>query len=220
MQRLVSAFDGDRRQAPVKGRELALVMRSQRKQIGVGDLASGRQASAVDAVASEQADVIGPEVTGRMGKKASDQLGCDRWSARPFRVAMMPQDSRRAVLRQRSACPLLPGVCREPLVREIVKIMIRIDQRDQYIDVEKKNHSSSSRSRLTSCRVIGSSGALSRTSNGIPLRIFGRWCERARPLRARSETTCPIVRCSRSAIAFAASAISSSRAKVVRMIST
>ena len=62
---------------------------------------------------------------------------------------------------------------REPVVRQIVMNVARIEEGDQDVDVEQSNHThSSSRSRLTSAIVgMGAFGAR-RGNSGTPLRVL------------------------------------------------
>ena len=106
---------------------------------------------------------------------------------------------------------------REPIVREIVVDVVRIEEGHEHVDVEKRDlaHAFPSRKSLT-CFIVGfGDPAGRRGSSGTPFRtLAARGASSA--LRASSETTFPSVEPFEAAISLAACRMSRSRSRVVR----
>ena len=134
------------------------------------------------------------------------------------RIARMAKDTNDAVLRDRTGSPTCATLVPEPFNSARIIDMILIEHCDEDVNVEEERQGVSSRNRLTNSSVIGTPrDRLSKI--GIPLRVLslGRSLS---DFRASSDTTCPIVLQSRAAMARAAERMSSSRARVVRMMFT
>src|SRR5262245_45693408 len=98
--------------------------------------------------------------------------------------------AQKSIFGQRATRPLI-GFVAEPVVRNIVMHMIRIEQREQHVYVEKRDcHQASSRSLSTISTVRTLPGSWG--SSGTPLRT--RMCRLgSSPFLASSDTTSPAV---------------------------
>src|SRR3990172_8888085 len=111
-------------------------------------------------------------------------------------VRRVAQHAHKAVLGDRAGGPALGAMVREPIVRHLVMHVGRIEQGNQYVDVEQydaAHRAYSSRSSLTSAMVIGGEPGRRFGSSGTPLRTRTDGSGEASPLRARSLSISPVV---------------------------
>jgi len=127
------------------------------------------------------------------------------------------QDPDQPVLRERTGGPSAPPVGLQPAMRRLMMEVLGIEERHRDVDIEQRDLAHvSSRKRFTrsmvGCRLPGGR----RGMRGTPLRT-ARADRRWSPLRARSESTLPIVDRRLAASSLAACSTSSSMSTVVRM---
>src|SRR6476620_6424893 len=121
-------------------------------------------------------------------------------------IARVRQYPNQRVFSERTCRPTTIAVVREPVMCQVVMHVVRLEEGDQHIRVEKDRsaHGSSSRRSFTNFMVsLGSPGARG-GSKGTPFRTLTFCRAGVRPFRASSDSTFPAVLPSVAAISLAA----------------
>src|SRR5579872_713520 len=131
----------------------------------------------------------------------------------------MAHYAQHAVFGKRTSRPSFLTFRLKPLVRPVMLNVSRVDQSDQYVDIQKKPaQGNSSRSRWTNSEVTRSA-PLRIGRSGTPLRVLEIDSPGDSARLAKDEITSPIDLFSIAAISLAALKISSSMTRVVRIAS-
>ena len=154
-QRLFSTLYSPHGQSPVEGRQPTAIPHGKGQQIGVGYLSRGRDLAVINPGAVEQAEIFAPETVIGLATEPSKHLGKLRDRQRVRRVIFGPCDAQKAILSDGAGSPTLFAPLPEPVVRRFMRDVPDVQQRNQHVDVEQVDQGSSSRSLLTSSRVIG-----------------------------------------------------------------
>ncbi len=178
----------DLQHAAIKSRKPSSSGQRQSQKVGVHDLPVSDQPPAGHEPRGTERRVVGPEHVSRHpddpfedGKSLGRQPGIGKHAI----IGGNPYESR---LSHRTGRPALGPGLSEPAVDRLVVNMVRPRQRHEDVDVEKRDHSSSSSALRTVSSLIGGASERIRKTGKPPLRagLFG-----ASPLRARLETTRP-----------------------------
>ena len=124
-----------------------------------------------------------------------------------------------SVFRQGAGGPTPRAVVGKPVVRQVVVHVIRVEERDEQVDVEQRDPAHLASRRSLTSFIVGRRAPDGRGgSSGTPLRD---WTVRAgaSAFRTSSDTILPAVVPREAANSLAASSTSSSRSSVVRMLS-
>lgn len=120
----------------IKGDETALMRRGQGQQVYVRHLSWTKNVRRIDQRLIQKRNAIRPEPVLRplseRAKNGHHRCGCE-WPSRIIR--RVRHDSDYTVLRERAGCPSATTVRLPPCVGTVMKIVIGIEERDNYVDI-------------------------------------------------------------------------------------
>jgi hypothetical protein len=176
----------------VERREQPLFRSRQGQEIDVRQVGRVKQSIAHDEGLVHYADVVGPEDVARHGPVFPENIRDHRRGSGAIWIASTAEYSDDPVFRNGATRPRSRSFRQEPLGGDPMVYMVRIEERDEHVDVQQERlHGSSSRSRLTISSVTGTaSGRLGIVGNGDDDPTTGGCSVRA--LRMSRDTTFPM----------------------------
>ena len=129
-------FERDR---PVEGHESAAMGDRQREEVGVGDLAGAVNSRPVEDLLVEQAQLARPELM-VLALRGARQAGDRERRRHRARIPRLADHAHEAVLGQCARSPAVMNLRPEPEAGPGVIDVIRIEERDEDVDVEERPH--------------------------------------------------------------------------------
>jgi hypothetical protein len=121
----------------VKCDETTAIFLCQRDEVQVREMTGRKNTQVIKPLGIGNRDSVGPECVIRVGNKDPERFNeFDDSETFIIGILLRRHDANQAILRNRATRPGASLFCSPPFVSAIVKGMIRIEQRDEKVDIE------------------------------------------------------------------------------------